>query len=153
MADALNAPRPIPNPNPRGQVPAAFGSIDAAALLGPADLAKIIALPAFDATIRPLLDRAPKTALDVLALDRWAASLFRAGDLTQGEYDALEALFHGTVPDPAWTATVPGPSWIQATFPGVEFRLPRPANAPDSIVDGGSLLGQVNAAIVEEALG
>jgi hypothetical protein len=152
-ADLLNAHATVANPAPQGQVPIPFNSDDAAALIGTSDLAKILALPGFDSTIRPLLEKDPKTSLDITALNRWAAGLFKAGDLTQGEFDALAAptpgttagaatgLFNRAEADPSWQADVTGPSVGQQLFPGATFVMP----------DGSSVYNTLNAAIVAEA--
>jgi hypothetical protein len=154
IADWLDEPQRLPNPEPQPQVPAPFAAADAAAILGPADLARIMALPAFDGTILPLLNADPKSAANILALNQWAGILFKSGLFTQAAYDALAApapgttpnapigLFNRTVADPSWPAEVMGPSRWQRAFPGVTFALPT----------GVRLIDQCSPEIIAEAL-
>lgn len=152
-ADLLNAPSLVANPDPATR-PATFNSFTVVGLISGASVARVLALPSFEATVRPLLNKQPKSAEDAANLCYWAAGLAKAGFLDQAEFDALAAPFPGTTPDapvglfnateaapdrPDAVAT--GPSWAAANFAGAQFLLP----------DKTTVSGQVTAAMVKEA--
>lgn len=53
---------------------------------------------------------------DRAALGNWAAALVAAGSITSADQTAIVALLNATIPDPAWTSTIPGPSDLQGQF-------------------------------------
>lgn len=105
IADQLNAPD-RPNPAPQATVPVPFTPTGALALVGPANLAKLIGSPA---TVE---FNAAAVAGDVAAA-AWLAFALGAGYLTAAEHDAILALAQQTQPDPAWPPQV---SWAVATL-------------------------------------
>lgn len=143
--DALHRPSSRANPAARGSVNVPFDAADLVADLSPASLSNVTAIPSFDGSILPLLNAPePKTPDTLTKLNQWAGMLAKAGKLTQAEFDALAApapgttpgaapgVFNRTQPDPAYGATVPGPSivaqlygpgktWAQADGAAVNF--------------------------------
>jgi hypothetical protein len=140
-AAALNAPTSIKNPQAQGQVPKPFTYLDVLGRLGAASVAAVRQCPALPRVLDDI------NAQNRIAVHTWADFLAAApqgatGMITPAEHDAIVALLAATVPDPAWPPTVAGPSWVQAHLAGEVFTLP----------DGSSCSGQVNAAIIAEAL-
>lgn len=133
---AMNAPATA-NPAPRGVVPGGFQAVNVGALVSSGTLAAILHVPAFEMTIRPLLDGAdPKPSGTIARLNEWAAQLAKAGLIQQAEFDALAAptpgtspgvpvgLFNVVVPDPSWAPQI---SWSTAN-------LGRAADASDVVI-------------------
>lgn len=134
-AALLSAPVPVANPAPPAQMPKPFATRDLMGVLDTAALSRLQALP----SLARLLD---DVALgDPGRLDNWIALLESGGTITAAQAQAIRAVYMATEPDPAYQAQIPGPSWAQATFPGVTFALP----------DGHTVLGQLTPEIIQEA--
>lgn len=134
-ADLLNAPATAPNPAPRGQVPKPFGFADVMGLLSAASVVNVRALPTATVLIEKI------NAQDRPGVQHWVAALSAPPALiTAAEGQAVLGVLAATEPDPSWPATVVGPSWARATFPGVPFEHP-----------GYTVTDQVTAAMVAEA--
>lgn len=131
---ALNA-ADVANPAPQGTVPKPFQATDVGAIVSSATLAGILAIPAFEMTIRPMLDNPnPKDSDTILRLNQWAAELFKAGKLTQSEFDALAAPTPGTTTGAAeglFNQAVADPSY-QPQLSWATVNLGRPVDTADS---------------------
>lgn len=132
IAATLNAAK-VANPTPRPTVVVPFTAADALALLSPASVANVLALPGFDRAVRPLLDAPLKDQSTLTGLRRWAGAYLKAGRITRAEFDALAApapvaatdaptgLLNKNQPDPAWPKLI---GWARA-------ELGRDADADD----------------------
>lgn len=110
---------PVANPVARATVPATFTATSVFGSVSAASVAKLVTLPSFNSDVIPLLNIAAKTSANITDLNTWAACYFKAGALTQAEFDSLAAptagtttgaatgLFNQTQPDPSWPAQVP----------------------------------------------
>ncbi len=67
-----------------------------------------------DADLQPIADAINRQ--DSVGVQRWADILLLRSAMSQAEHDAVYALVTATHPDPAWQATVPGPSRLEQVF-------------------------------------
>lgn len=106
IADALNAPTVIDNPNEQGTIPKPITLKGVMALVQPAEMVQVYKqLPSY---VNDL-----KTAIDNHDRDYMAALLViavTAGVIGDETTLALQGELLATIPDPTWTETITGPS-------------------------------------------
>ena len=111
---STNAPTALPNQTPQGTVPAPVELKTVMALVPPAEMAKVYRLPGFIADLRTALDDNDHEYMGTLMQIALADGAITAGTAAQ-----LQPLLLATVPDPAWSPTVAGPSAFAAAGFGV----------------------------------
>lgn len=107
---ALQVPEPVPNPAPRGHVPRPFAASDVLEALSPESRAKLTGV-AFLPAIRDAINSQDRAACSL-----WVQVLVSGAIVTPEEGAALAGLLSATTDDPAWPATVPGPTPKQRLF-------------------------------------
>jgi hypothetical protein len=112
VADVLNAPREIPNPDPQGEVPRPFLASEVMGLLDPATIGNLRTI-AYLPTIVGAIN-----ANDRPAVALWTNQLTAGGIISPGQAGAIMGLLSETIPDPDWPETVIAPSWTSEHFPG-----------------------------------
>lgn len=134
-ANLLSAPTSVANPTPRGQVAKPYAWSDLAAVLSDTAQAALR-----DSGLLPYLfdGIAAQDRTRVADIGKLLAK--PPAKITAAEATAVNGIIQATVADPNWPATVPGPSWARANFPGVRFAHP----------DGTTVVDQVTAAMVAE---
>lgn len=107
----LNAPTAVANPvTSAPQVPKPFYASDILPLLSVASQ-KALGSNGFDPSIIADIDSG-----NGLGVQLWAAFLLNVDVINQTEHDAIVARVQQTEDDPAWTATVAGPSPRETLF-------------------------------------
>jgi hypothetical protein len=102
--EAVNDAPLIDNTAPHSQVPKRFYGTDIYQAVNPAKLTGIS-----DAAVAKLEDDI-KTQ-DRLAIGEWAMLLAAKGVIDLADVNRINSVLTATIPDPAWPAKVPGPSW------------------------------------------
>lgn len=131
----LNAPQQIPNPVEQGDIPQAISFAQITEGLEASTIGKISG----DGLAGEF-----KAAVDAQDHDKVAEVIAwwtKGAVLTEGELGTLTALTSATMPDPAWSATVPGPSLFAQAIPNFYC-----------VIDGVGV-SQCHPLLVKEALG
>lgn len=106
IAARITAPIEQANPEPQRTVPVTLSEDDLIASLSGPTIAALIDLSSF-AQILDAASDPPRAA-------KWIAALAKAGKIPLADMQALQALMSRVEPDPAWPATVPGPSLLES---------------------------------------
>jgi hypothetical protein len=143
-ADVLNAPREIPNPEPRGQVLRPFLASEVMGMLDPATIGNLRTIAYLPTVVQAInLNDRPAVAL-------WTNQLTASGIISPEQAGEIMGLLQATIPDPAWTETVPGPSPARRLFGDAEFFIPPQPGHPEGY-EGHTVSGQVTPEMVAEA--
>lgn len=139
IAASINAPgEPVPNPNPQQDVPAPFTFDDIVfAIVTDDDWNTFWSQPA---SLLNLIE-ARANSQDREGLRTY---LGRIRNISQATKDAWNAILDAMIPDPSWTATIPGPSLA------TEWSLP-PVEAVDIQAIDNGLYGAALLASLEAA--
>lgn len=102
LADAINADL-VANPASQGQVPKDYTMADILNEVSNRALGKIRSEGGITEIVAAVRQQNAQRVL------MWAGSYLRTGDITQAEYDAIQATVTDTVPDPDYNSQVPWP--------------------------------------------